>query len=680
MLYAHLESQLQGAIDKVDRKLFSEYLRIILLDVPYEFGQRPLHLAAERGEDHVFKSLVQELPEREELRQMTLNAKCNAGQTALHRASWEGSVAIVKILLEKGADARIQDENGNTALHFAAEKGFGSISNILIDECTAHEKNLNGITPLHFAAWSGLEKVVKRLIKTGADCKAEDKYGWVPLHYAAAAGQHTIVKLLRRQNANISMRDKKVGWTPLHFATINKHRPVIRELCKKGAELVGDDYGWSPKMFGIIKDPNLFHWARFQDRDLGKINVPTSLHCAALSEQQVSPKLLLDQEFNEAFNKDGSRLSKDQHEHCWSALGWAAKTGHLEFAKWLLSNSSYDLRASALYLAARNGAASIVELLLDKKQYIVDAAYCEPSNALFSAAENGHEAVVELLVANCENVRSYCASALSVAAENDHLEVMKLLGETVWVSNDEWLAGVIKAANQGKFAGLRWLLKLEKWDPEDVTMRVVQSSDAVVVDWLYDWMAVEFKAPHTICHRLMMNFATLGLLTELEVLVRLSKERGLWSRDWKWTILAALEVRQVEIVEYLLGLGIDQVKFNVKCKTIRQANETSLAEMVRVVITILGEADIIEDSWCKEVLEEPYFGDGPVARGLLEWMILNFDIECCKSALKPLIGRRSDYETVLEWIHKAKTYTRDGHRFVLGDDGLKENLDNVFED
>jgi len=45
--------------------------------------------------------------------------------TALHVASHEGHQDVVTVLLDAGADAKIQDEDGDSAYHYAA---FGFVS------------------------------------------------------------------------------------------------------------------------------------------------------------------------------------------------------------------------------------------------------------------------------------------------------------------------------------------------------------------------------------------------------------------------------------------------------------------------------------------------------------------------------------------------------------------------
>ena len=118
-----------------------------------------------------------------------INAQCKDGQAALHRASWGGCTAVVKVLLEHGMDPKIKDVNGNTALHVAAEKGFESMAEELIERSDLTARSNKGVEPLHHAAWSGSERLVRRLIQRGAKENAEDDQGWSPLHYAAGNGQ-----------------------------------------------------------------------------------------------------------------------------------------------------------------------------------------------------------------------------------------------------------------------------------------------------------------------------------------------------------------------------------------------------------------------------------------------------------------------------------------------------------
>ncbi len=62
-----------------------------------------------------------------------------------------GHIEIVKLLLNQGADVKIQDSDGNTAAHRAGQNGHMNIVNLLLQSDKNLENCLNnrGQTPLN---------------------------------------------------------------------------------------------------------------------------------------------------------------------------------------------------------------------------------------------------------------------------------------------------------------------------------------------------------------------------------------------------------------------------------------------------------------------------------------------------------------------------------------------------
>ncbi|CAK4372692.1 unnamed protein product, partial [Aphanomyces euteiches] len=60
-----------------------------------------------------------------------------SGQTALHFASSNGHMNIVKYLIGKGASVNSRDNNGQTPLHLASKNGFLDVINYLLDNDAA---------------------------------------------------------------------------------------------------------------------------------------------------------------------------------------------------------------------------------------------------------------------------------------------------------------------------------------------------------------------------------------------------------------------------------------------------------------------------------------------------------------------------------------------------------------
>ncbi len=75
----------------------------------------------------------------------------------------------------------------------------------------------DGFSALHWAAWSGLEGVSLELIAHGLDLNAAEKNGYTPLMLAAMRGQASTVKMLLSLGADASVKNKD-GETALDLA------------------------------------------------------------------------------------------------------------------------------------------------------------------------------------------------------------------------------------------------------------------------------------------------------------------------------------------------------------------------------------------------------------------------------------------------------------------------------
>ncbi|KAH8800858.1 heterokaryon incompatibility protein-domain-containing protein [Xylogone sp. PMI_703] len=97
-----------------------------------------------------------------------VNSEDYDSQILLLWAAGNGHEAIVKLLLERGAEPKAKDENGQTSLSWAAENGHEVIVKLLLEKgAEPKAKDENGQTPLSWATRNGHEAIVKLLLEKG---------------------------------------------------------------------------------------------------------------------------------------------------------------------------------------------------------------------------------------------------------------------------------------------------------------------------------------------------------------------------------------------------------------------------------------------------------------------------------------------------------------------------------
>ena len=121
----------------------------------------------------------------------------NEGTTPLMRAARAGDAAVMRLLLEQGANPKLTTKDGNTALMLAAGVGYRdkntkgtetdaleAVKVALAAGLDLHQKNSRDETPLHGAAFRGADTIVQFLVDQGADLNAVSRQGFTPLDMA----------------------------------------------------------------------------------------------------------------------------------------------------------------------------------------------------------------------------------------------------------------------------------------------------------------------------------------------------------------------------------------------------------------------------------------------------------------------------------------------------------------
>lgn len=170
--------------------------------VTRQFKDTLMHIAANMGSTECLKRLLFFSKLRYQINQHDVIS----GYTPLINATRKQHLPCMNLLALAQADINAVDGWGQTALHFAAAKGFDKGTSLLI----THNANINCIsgpnyifktrdghyTPLHFAAEYGHSNIVKILIEHGADKNLKTQLDKTPLDLAKENNHQDVVNLL----------------------------------------------------------------------------------------------------------------------------------------------------------------------------------------------------------------------------------------------------------------------------------------------------------------------------------------------------------------------------------------------------------------------------------------------------------------------------------------------------
>ncbi|KAF1814369.1 putative proteasome regulatory particle subunit [Eremomyces bilateralis CBS 781.70] len=139
----------------------------------------------------------------------------------------------VELLLQRGADVTMTNNNGQTALHFTASKNNLDIAKRLIaHKASARTKDKRGQLPLHRAAAIGSLPMIKLLLSSRSPVNATDVDGLTALHHAISEGHGEAAMQLLREGAESDKRDLG-GQLPIDLAPDGKIRNYILQSAER---------------------------------------------------------------------------------------------------------------------------------------------------------------------------------------------------------------------------------------------------------------------------------------------------------------------------------------------------------------------------------------------------------------------------------------------------------------
>ncbi|CAG2212473.1 unnamed protein product [Mytilus edulis] len=367
---------------------------------------------------------------------------------------------IIKLLLEKGADWKKQNNIGQTALLLACMYGkTQNVSKLLDYRVDKDVTDKDGVSPLKAACQGLYLEIVDLLIKAGANIDIADLNGYTPLISACETQNHELVELLIRNKANIN-KSTPDGWNPYLIAIKNHDDEIANLLIKKGADkskaslAKACEIGHLPIIqFLLDQDCSI------ESKEIGVIN---PLKMVIEKRQFVVLDLFIKKgrTFDHSMLKD---LIDEFDEEGLSALAKACRDANTETLIYLLEHGADifqpDKRGiSPLIYACLNGNKHNVDLLLEKLEKVVDEngkividscrSYLNKADndgytPLTAATSRGHVPLIELLILNGTDVDKLddCGKApIMYACENGDLHTVKCLvsnGASITIISDK---------------------------------------------------------------------------------------------------------------------------------------------------------------------------------------------------------------------------------------------------
>jgi len=223
------------------------------------------------------------------------------GPKALIEAARADDRAAVERLLRAGAPVNEREEDGATALAWAAVRVNVEIARLLLrSKADPNLVNELGVGPLGIAVSTGSAEMAGLLLAHGANPNAARETGETPLMGAARLGRTDILKLLLDRGANPNALESRFGQTALMWAA--GHPEAVVMLVQRGANIHAVTRSWDVTYTNYLPTTVT----------LGKTGIPwnndgtyavkkgglTAIHFAVQKNDLESVRLLLDRGAN----------------------------------------------------------------------------------------------------------------------------------------------------------------------------------------------------------------------------------------------------------------------------------------------------------------------------------------------------------------------------------------------
>lgn len=489
---------------------------------------------------------------------------------ALFCAAYKGDIAKVKELLASGTDVNTTNSHGYTALIFAVKAEQTKMVKLLIKagaDANIINDSVEDTTALTIAIKKNNLKIMKLLLEAGANANVADEGGQTPLELAVKANNLKMVKMLIDANVNLEKNFDSVLIRATKNGNTKMVKLLLKALLKDNDGLLLDEALVEPLLYAFAHNHHKIakaliesYWDRsLKDKCSGR-QAGTDRNCLQGLIQGERGRIIFASVKNEG--TDQECLAKDLSRNPWLLIR-ASNAGHVEMVKLLLETAS-DKDSKSISedpFAGRKLCKSLSDEMLEAREI-----------ALWNASSGGYTEVVKLLLdfgvdANVTN--EYNQPPLLGASVQGHTEIVKLLlehGADVNWENHGWTPIVFATLND-QTEVVRLLIsagaKLDVYGmigQSLATVAMLEASDETVKILLDAGMNVDFGGP-----------------LDLTALVHLS-----------------LREEKTERIKWLIALNADVNKNSAWGTPLTLASEYGLVENVKVLLEAGADVNLTD--------------------------------------------------------------------------------------
>ncbi|XP_067685768.1 ankyrin-3-like [Haliotis asinina] len=457
-------------------------------------------------------------------------------------AARTGHMAVLKLLVETGANLSVLDNADNNILHIACMEGNLEIVKYLIPRkiIDIDSRGGRGTTPLMLAARFGKMEMFNFLLKTGANISKKDDDGENTLHKSCKGGNVDIVKdVITHRVLYVNSTDNN-GITPLMLAAGYGSKVVFQLLIDRAADTSAKD----------DTDKTILHWAC----EGGNVEIVKDLltqytvDINSNDRKGMTPMLLAayrgkSDVLGLLIKKGANALAVDHRKR--NILHLSCTGGHVDTVRYVLNQTSVDINSkdhietTPVLLAAYHGEIKVFDILVKNGADLTAVDECG-DNILHCACRGGSvEITNRILMQNIVDINS---------------------------KGDEGMTPVLMAASEGEREVFDFLvtqgadLLVTDEDGQTILHHACYGGNMEIVNYILIQNIVDINSKDDNGVTAVLVAASLGNREVFDFLVRQGADILVADDDGQNILHLACQKGNVEMVKYILTkkrLGIN---------------------------------------------------------------------------------------------------------------------------